>query len=340
MRSPVSHVDEGTLHAYLDGELPGDERTRLEAHLAECAACRDRLTEERGLIERADRLLTLAALPAGHTLRPAPESVRRPRRQPRFVVPTAWAASIALAFFTGWLLRPGPRSSGYVADEAKIAAAVPADTPGPAPTRDAGGRATLERVPVERRQAAKALPDSAASADLSYSRSETSASVSVTPGVVGNAGRPALRGGAPAPIPPVTVAVTPAPRSPSVNRFAEAGAEPASPRRPIGTTWTAITAEPARKLLGTDVVSIPGIPVRDILQNAQAPGQVMVEQEVADGTIIQLLQSRLDSTPALTASQSAALYANPLQKTVGRLQVRISGPLKTDSLLKLLDLAR
>ena len=42
----MSHVDEGTLHAYLDGELPSVERTALEAHLADCATCRANLAEE------------------------------------------------------------------------------------------------------------------------------------------------------------------------------------------------------------------------------------------------------------------------------------------------------
>src|SRR5712675_1687808 len=49
----MSHVDEGTLHAYLDGELPSAERTALEAHLADCMTCRANLTEERALRERA-----------------------------------------------------------------------------------------------------------------------------------------------------------------------------------------------------------------------------------------------------------------------------------------------
>ena len=48
----MSHVDEGTLHAYLDGELPPSERAGLEAHIAQCASCRTRLSDERALRER------------------------------------------------------------------------------------------------------------------------------------------------------------------------------------------------------------------------------------------------------------------------------------------------
>src|SRR2546426_7630511 len=60
----ISHVDDGQLHAYLDGELPQAEAWRLEAHLGECPACRGRLEEQRALIARAGELLTLAAPPA------------------------------------------------------------------------------------------------------------------------------------------------------------------------------------------------------------------------------------------------------------------------------------
>ena len=53
----MSHVDEGTLHAFLDGELSSSERAGVDAHVAQCAACRARLAEERALLERASALL-------------------------------------------------------------------------------------------------------------------------------------------------------------------------------------------------------------------------------------------------------------------------------------------
>jgi anti-sigma factor RsiW len=52
-RENMPHVDEGLLHAYLDGELAGAERDQVLAHLTECAACRSRLDEERALVARA-----------------------------------------------------------------------------------------------------------------------------------------------------------------------------------------------------------------------------------------------------------------------------------------------
>src|SRR5258705_1530665 len=101
----MPHVDEGTLHAYLDGELPSAERKTLETHLAECASCRTQLAEERALLERASALLGATRpverpVPPFEQLRP-----RAPKRSPsRVRTPVAWAASIALALGLGYYL--------------------------------------------------------------------------------------------------------------------------------------------------------------------------------------------------------------------------------------------
>lgn len=55
----MSHVDEGTIHAWLDGALaPEDpERAAFEAHIRECAECRDRVEAERRVRDRAAAVL-------------------------------------------------------------------------------------------------------------------------------------------------------------------------------------------------------------------------------------------------------------------------------------------
>src|SRR5207244_2498041 len=88
----MSHVDDGTLHAYLDGELSPAEVQGVEAHLAQCPACRGRLDEERALITRAGggsrvkpRVAEMAAIPRDTALSaatPAPA----PAPQPAFVM--------------------------------------------------------------------------------------------------------------------------------------------------------------------------------------------------------------------------------------------------------------
>lgn len=62
----MQHPDEGTIHAWLDGELSADESAALEAHAAECSECAARIAEARGLVAASTRILTaLDDIPAG-----------------------------------------------------------------------------------------------------------------------------------------------------------------------------------------------------------------------------------------------------------------------------------
>ena len=54
----MQHLDEGTIHAWLDGQLPRDETQQVEAHVAECRECADAVAEARGLIAASSRILT------------------------------------------------------------------------------------------------------------------------------------------------------------------------------------------------------------------------------------------------------------------------------------------
>jgi anti-sigma factor RsiW len=53
----MSHLDEGTLHAMLDGELETHEVAEIKAHLASCASCGLRLREVQEFLDEADRLI-------------------------------------------------------------------------------------------------------------------------------------------------------------------------------------------------------------------------------------------------------------------------------------------
>src|SRR5437667_4445879 len=119
----MSHVDDGTLHAYLDGELSPAEVQGVEAHLAQCPACRGRLDEERALITRAGELLALAAPPdrelppfrAGHVKPPA-------RAWWQVRQPLAWAATVVVALGIGTYLGRGveqPRQPDTDAEPAR-----------------------------------------------------------------------------------------------------------------------------------------------------------------------------------------------------------------------------
>jgi hypothetical protein len=54
----MQHLDEGTIHAWLDGQLPREEAQQVEAHVAECRHCADAVAEARGLIAASSRILT------------------------------------------------------------------------------------------------------------------------------------------------------------------------------------------------------------------------------------------------------------------------------------------
>jgi Putative zinc-finger len=101
----MSHVDDGMLHGYLDGELSPADAQDVDAHVAQCPDCRRRLDEERALIARAAELLALAAPPDRELPPFRTGDVKAPTRlwwQVR--LPLAWAATVALALGIGTYL--------------------------------------------------------------------------------------------------------------------------------------------------------------------------------------------------------------------------------------------
>jgi len=98
----MSHVDDGMLHAYLDGELAPVDARGVDAHVAQCPDCRRRLDEERALIARAAELLALATPPDRQVPPFRAGDVKAPARVWwRVRLPLAWAATVALALGIG-----------------------------------------------------------------------------------------------------------------------------------------------------------------------------------------------------------------------------------------------
>ncbi len=54
----MQHLDEGTIHTWLDDALSPDEAARVEAHVAECPQCATAVAEARGFIAASSRILT------------------------------------------------------------------------------------------------------------------------------------------------------------------------------------------------------------------------------------------------------------------------------------------
>jgi len=336
----MSHVDDGALHAYLDGELTPVERVQLEAHIAECPACRTRLEEERALVARAGQLLSLAQ----PVERPAPpmHQLRRPRLAWRLRVPIAWAASVVLAVGLGYYLG----GIGYAGRQpetlaSRVSPAPPSGyayteraEPPPAATKAPAG------PPAERRAANQvvARPEETGDRDAFKVRSD---SVALTSGVVAIRPQTELREAAPQPVPGAAVATA----RPSADLTRERG-------RLVATQWPIIRPGPARELLGADPVGVPGLAVRNI-RRSPAGDVVLVEQAIDSATVIQVFQERAEeedramlfreraaepqSAPPPTAQRQRAAGTERLARFIGRLRVEIAGPLSADSLNRLLE---
>ena len=167
----TSHLDDGTIHELLDGEIPSAHLPPLQSHLASCAECRARLMAARELVDFSDELVELLddppiAAPASVVVTPLP--TRAPSRP--WIRQLAWAASIAVAVGAGWYARgdvqqvlPAVRVDSPIAD-AISAVPPPAVTPEPTASERTAApapAAVAERTaaPEERREvAAKTAP--------------------------------------------------------------------------------------------------------------------------------------------------------------------------------------
>jgi anti-sigma factor RsiW len=66
MSDKHEHLDEGTIHAWIDGALPPDESARVESLATACTECAALVAEARGLVAASSRILSsLDAVPGG-----------------------------------------------------------------------------------------------------------------------------------------------------------------------------------------------------------------------------------------------------------------------------------
>jgi hypothetical protein len=339
----MSHVDDGTLHAYLDGELTPVERERTETHFAGCAACRARLEEERALIERAGRLLGLAAPP--ERAAPPLQALRRPRRGSGLLIPLAWAAVVTLAIGVGWYARGAfVMRSAHESEQARLDTGTPlASSPAARPnepmqdqlaTSPATPAPPTGRAETRRDQPPPPTPaaDGAAGMRSSVDREEADERLRTAPAAPAAAKTLQAAGNV------VALAVNEA-KDDSIRRDAAA--------------WPTIAAKQARDILGEDPGLIPGVAVGTLRRNPADLAQIVVEQQVA-GTVVLLFERRTEVAaggarrldPVLrgqedAARQTAGFASNErLARYVRSLRVEIAGALSADSLSVLLGLIK
>ncbi len=330
----MSHVDEGTLHAYLDGELTPVERERVDTHLKGCPACQARLAEERALIERASRLLGMAAPP--ERAQPPLHQLRPPRFDWRLRRPLAWAATVILAVGVGWFAnamvqkRAAPQRAAEldraVATASKATPALPA-----VPKVDSVAAALRPRGELATRSEPRLMDSIRKDRDVQRQLAAANA-VAARETTTVMAGAPTQR--------KVDAAAQASRTAPVVSVRGDQAA----------AAWPLIAREPARAILGVEPVVIPGFAVRAYRRNPAAP-EIVVEQVTDAGTAIMLIERRADSSSASAKGRVADVAANapqPMAKSVnerlarfvGPLRVEIEGPLTPDSLSSLLELAR
>jgi len=339
----MSHVDEGTLHAYLDGELPSADRATLEAHVAECGACRAALADERALRDRASAVLGRAR----PLERPTPpfERIRRtPARRPWQVrTAFAWAASIVLALGVGYLLRSP--TAEVAASRQQQPAAVEPTAVATNQTR-AAPPAEQKATPLPQERTKRRAP--APADEQSRTSDKTTPPVDV---VAAAAPTAELRNAAPAPVAAGRVNDSLQPERHQASRLegvvvrGAAAAAPARSERDMVSdgatvqpsnpkTWPLIDRRLATSVLGEEPVAVPGLAVRSFRRGPGNDGTIVVEQTLDSATVIQIFQR-----PARTSVNDSAERgrADHFGRFVGGLRVEIAGPVSTDSLNRLLD---
>jgi hypothetical protein len=155
----MQHLDEGTIHAWLDGELPPAEREALEAHIASCGQCAAAVAEARGFVAASSRILTaLDAVPGG-VLPASSQTSHVGAKPPRFTASRALmavAAVLVLSTVTVIATRSGSDASLAKLDEARATRAdapVIASAPAPAATAPEAADKTRPPVATERKEA-------------------------------------------------------------------------------------------------------------------------------------------------------------------------------------------
>ena len=93
----MNHLDEGTIHAWLDGALDARQSADAQSHVSQCAECAAKVAEARGLIAASSRILTaLDDVPGGVIPKPGASAPRRARRWASSGWMTALAAGLVL----------------------------------------------------------------------------------------------------------------------------------------------------------------------------------------------------------------------------------------------------
>jgi hypothetical protein len=165
----MQHLDEGTIHTWLDGELSAAEAAQAERHIAECAECAAAVAEARGMIAGASRIVSAldggvgavgSALPRQTAKPVAPRSAWRSLR----LTPSRAALAASLLVAVGALLTIRHDTPDKMVPAQNVMMASPATAMAPATdttarSEPAPKRAAV-RTPISREATTSAHADS------------------------------------------------------------------------------------------------------------------------------------------------------------------------------------
>jgi hypothetical protein len=330
----MQHLDEGTIHSWLDGALSAEEAARVEAHVAECPQCAAAVAEARGFIAASSRILTaLDHVPRGVV--PVISPVQWYNR-------SAWrAAAAVLVVAVGSLVVvknterstvAAPTFIGTAADSQSVVTPPQITTASPGPTATSKLQAPPTAAPTASRAIASRAPSSIkpiAEADFSAKRTDNAPQTKVgTPDLArSGAGRGAIEGYAAAR--PQVAATVIAPQA-------------LSSRVPEVTVMDAVR-EPPLKVVGTPRMVGATVTLYEV-----APGDTVTFTEPSniqlDAVVVTAMSApepqtrRLAQKSAPTATAQAAApspVVPPLQVEVANGVTTISWPDATGNMLKL-----
>ena len=271
----MQHLDEGTIHAWLDGALSTEESTGIESHVRACTACAEQVADARGIIAGATRIVSSLDVVRGDVIPAKPAVADRSLWTRLRLTPAraALAATLLIAvssviavqhdtqgnrrFQSATEPAGAPTVGGTNASGAAVVAAASADSAAPSPQNraaDAAKRADAPAIPAAKAASVPAAPVSP--------RASSSAPSSTAPTI-----SPASAAtGAP---PPATPPVTP-PASPA-SKAAPLPAPRLAPLTVTGATATGNTA--AVRSLSQQKVSADSLRARDANPATAMPRQ-------------------------------------------------------------------
>lgn len=333
----MQHLDEGTLHALLDGELVGDESRAAYDHLASCPECHGRLAEARelaaealGLIEELDGIPestvddlqgTVTEIPL-FSGRFSPAPARSPASRPPQVDSTTPAEDVPV--FTP----ARPAGAPVTPDQAAAATAIPGKAAAP-----------RKQAPRWRWLAPVGLAAAAVLAVVLRPRT-TDSGVSGEPKQVIAAAPEQTRTAAPAPVPDSTAAATPRSRAiapasprtrPAVAPAVDSGPRPAAPPAP-STANVVASAEAATRATGA--ASSAAKPADTVLERRQLADQPLKLDELVitqkdaksltgrTGAAAKVARGELTAPQAITADQAIKLLGGSIRLVEGLVPVR------------------